>query len=219
MRVLSLFSGGGFHDLGLQWAGMEIVGQVEIKEECQSFLKGNYPKAKRWRDIQTVSIADIRRRCRHIDLITGGFPCQDISVAGKGEGTTGKASGLWREMWRIIRGIRPDWLLIENSPALRVRGADGVLAALAAIGYTSIPLVVGAWAVGASHERNRVLIVAYHNRVFGGVGKDEAGRRLVEAIQEFTKSQGESIPVEYADSPRLAQGGGIEQICKDDHQI
>lgn len=214
MRVLSLFSGGGFHDLGLQWAGMEIVGQIEIKEECQPFLKGNFPKAKRWRDIQTVSVADIRRQCGRIDLITGGFPCQDISTAGKGKGITGEASGLWREMWRIIRGIRPDWLLVENSPALRVRGADGIFSALEAIEYTTVPLVVGAIHAGASHERRRVFVVAYHNRLARRASEDEAGRRLVEAVQELTQPESASISLEHINGPRLAQGGVSSRYAK-----
>lgn len=218
MRVLSLFSGGGFHDLGLEWAGMEIVGQVEIKEECQPFLKANFPKAKRWRDIQAVSVADIRRRCGRIDLITGGFPCTDISTAGKGAGITGEASGLWREMWRIIRGIRPDWLLIENSPALRVRGADGIFSALEAIGYTNEPLVVGTVHAGGTHERRRLFDVAYHNRLVEGAGEAETRHRLVEAIQELTQPQSESISVEHSNITGLAQGGGIQPICIEDLQ-
>lgn len=161
MRVLSLFSGIGAHDLGLQWAGMDIVGQVEIDEYCQTVLKKNFPKAKRWTDIHSVTANDIRRSCRHISLITGGFPCQDISTAGKGKGIVeGERSGLWREMWRLIRDLRPDWLLLENVPALRTRGSDRVLTSLESLGYTCWPLVVGAWSVKAPHQRNRLLIIA-----------------------------------------------------------
>jgi hypothetical protein len=131
MRVLSLFSGIGAHDLGLEWAGFEIVGQVEIDEFCQKILKKHFPKAKRWTDICAVTANDIRRRCGRIDLITGGFPCQDISTAGKQKGLVeGERSGLWREMWRLIRDLRPDWLLLENVPALRTKGGDNILAAL-----------------------------------------------------------------------------------------
>lgn len=131
LRVVSLFSGIGAHDLGLEWAGMQIVGQVEIDDYCTKILEKHWPNVKRWRDITTVSANDIRRL--KPDLITGGFPCQDVSTAGKQKGIVeGERSGLWREMWRIIRDVRPDWLLIENVPALRVKGADSVLGALEA---------------------------------------------------------------------------------------
>lgn len=164
MRVLSLFSGIGGIDLGLEWAGMQVTGQIEIDEYCQTILEKNFPKAKRWRDITSVTAHDIRRHCGAVELICGGFPCQDISVAGKGRGASeGEKSGLWREMWRIIGVLRPAWLLIENVPALRLRGADSVLSALEAIGYTCWPVVVGAWAVGAPHKRDRVWIVAHAN--------------------------------------------------------
>lgn len=140
------------------------MGQVEIDDYCQKILEKHFPKAKRWRDICTVSANDIRRRCGAIDLICGGFPCQDISSAGKGKGANeGERSGLWREMWRLIKDLRPDWVLLENVPALRTRGADSVLSAMEAIGYTCWALVVGAWAVGAPHKRDRVFIVAYRN--------------------------------------------------------
>jgi len=164
MRVLSLFSGIGGIDLGLERTGMKIVGQVENDEFCTKVLSKHWPKVPKWQDIHNVTANDIRRRIKQIDLICGGFPCQDISVAGKGAGIVeGERSGLWREMWRIIRDLRPDWLLIENVPALRTRGADGVLAALEALGYTSWPCVVGAWAVGAPHKRDRIWIVSHSN--------------------------------------------------------
>ena len=137
------------------------MGQIEIDEYCQEILKKHWKKVPRWSDITRVTVADIRRRCGRIDLITGGFPCQDISTAGKGAGITeGQRSSLWWEMWRLIRELRPDWLLLENVPALRTNGADSVLSSLEAIGYTCWPLVVGAWHAGAAHKRNRVWIIA-----------------------------------------------------------
>lgn len=179
MRVLSLFSGIGAHDLGLEWAGMTIVGQVENDEYCTKILEKHWPKVNRWRDIRTVPAKYFRRL--KPDLITGGFPCQDISVAGKQAGIVeGEKSSLWREMWRIIRAVRPDWVLVENVPALRTNGADGVLAALEAIGYACWPLVVGAEHLGAPHKRHRVLIVAVHLRVRerGSFGQDRWWLRI-----------------------------------------
>lgn len=186
MRVLSLFSGIGAHDLGLEWAGFEIVGQVEIDEFCQKILKKHFPKAKRWTDICAVTANDIRRRCGRIDLITGGFPCQDISTAGKQKGLVeGERSGLWREMWRLIRDLRPDWLLLENVPALRTKGGDNILAALEGLGYSCWPLVVGAVHAGAPHERRRVWIVAYASRNLRRASRDGLRKAFDGASEEL----------------------------------
>lgn len=194
MRVLSLFSGIGAHDLGLEWAGFEIVGQVEIDEFCQKILKKHFPKAKRWTDICAVTANDIRRRCGRIDLITGGFPCQDISTAGKQKGLVeGERSGLWREMWRLIRDLRPDWLLLENVPSLRTKGSDNIIAALEGLGYTCWPLVVGAVHAGAPHERRRVWIVAYASRNLWRTSRDglrEAFNRAGEELGDTNSEHG-----------------------------
>ena len=164
MRVISLFTGIGAHDLGLRWAGMEIVGQVEIDGYCLDKLETNFPGVKRWGDITTVT-ANYLRRLKP-DLITGGFPCQDISTVGRQRGIVdGERSGLWREMWRIVRDVRPDWVLIENVPALRTKGADSVCSAMEAIGYTCRAHVVHAFDAGLDHSRPRVWIVAYSDRI------------------------------------------------------
>lgn len=159
MRVLSLFSGIGGFDLGLEWAGMTIVGQVEIDDYCNKILEYHWPNVPRWRDIRTTNINDIRERCGAIDLVCGGFPCQDISLAGTGLGLKGARSSLWWEMRRIISDLRPTWVLIENVPALRNRGGDDVLAALEQDSYSCWPCVVGGWTVGAEHRRNRAWII------------------------------------------------------------
>ena len=90
MRVLSLFSGGGLGDYGLTLAGMEIVGQVEIDEYCQKILSLRWPEVPKWRDIRDVKGSEVIERCGAIDLISGGFPCQDISAAGRGGGITNR---------------------------------------------------------------------------------------------------------------------------------
>jgi site-specific DNA-cytosine methylase len=166
MRFLSVFSGIGLHDYGLQQAGIEIAGQCEIDDFCDAVLEKHWPGLPRWRDIRDVTAESIRERCGRIDGITGGFPCQDLSVAGKGKGIGTEAeptqkSGLWWELYRIVREVRPTWLLLENVPALRTRGADTVLAGLEQEGYTVRPTVVGAWAAGAPHRRDRVWIVGH----------------------------------------------------------
>lgn len=155
MRYLSLFTGIGGMDLGLDRAGMTCIGQVEIDPYCRAVLAKHWPDVKRMEDVRDVTAESFERP----DLICGGFPCQDISVAGKGAGLTGARSGLWYEMLRVIRAFRPRWVLAENVPALRTRGADAVLDDLERAGYTCWPLVVGAEHVGAPHRRRWVFIV------------------------------------------------------------
>ena len=164
MRVLSLFSGIGGLELGLEWAGMETAGQCEFDRYCRNALEKHWPTVPRWIDIRSLTGEWVRNNCGNIDLICGGFPCQDISVAGKGAGITGARSGLWQEMRRVIGEVRPRWVLAENVPALRTRGADEVLGQLEELGYSCWPCVVGAVDVGAYHRRKRVWIVAYSHQ-------------------------------------------------------
>ena len=157
-RHLSLFSGGGIGDYAAEQAGFETVAVCECEPDCLYALRRLYPNAKVFEDVKSVgSVSNLGR----IDLISGGFPCQDISAAGKGAGLAGARSGLWFEMLRVIREIRPTWVLAENVPALRTRGADRVISDLEEAGYTVWPSVVGAWAAGAPHKRDRVWIVAH----------------------------------------------------------
>lgn len=165
MRVLSLFSGIGALDYGLQNAGFEIVGQCEIEEFPRRVLQKHWPNVPKFKDVQDVTAELVSERCGRIDLIAGGFPCQDISVAGHGQGISGARSGLYWQIHRLANEIQPAWLLLENVPALRTRGADEVLLSLAQIGYVAWPFVVGAWAIGAPHKRQRVWIVAYRDEI------------------------------------------------------
>jgi len=113
-----------------------------------------------------------------VDLVAGGFPCQDVSAAGRGVGIErGHRSGLWREFARIVRELRPSWVLVENVPALRRRGADIVLGDLEAAGYSTWPLVVGARHVAAPHRRDRVWIVGRLADASRDVLREQSGRR------------------------------------------
>lgn len=125
----SLFSGIGGFELGAEWAGIPTLWNCEIEDYQREVLKKNFPNVKQYRDITKTS------GLGHVDIISGGFPCQDISVAGKGEGITGKRSGLWTEMHRVIREVRPAYVIIENSPALLYRGFERVLCDLSESGY------------------------------------------------------------------------------------
>jgi DNA (cytosine-5)-methyltransferase 1 len=168
MTYLSLFSGIGGKDLGLDQAGMCCVGQVEIDEFCNLVLEKHWPSVPRWRDINGFTKREFEylwtlrgKKAPTPDLICGGFPCQDISLAGKGAGITGTKSGLWKQMFRVIQSFRPRWLLVENVAALKSRGADTVLSDLDSLAYQTWPIVVGAYAVGLPQERQRAWLVAY----------------------------------------------------------
>ena len=169
----SLFAGIGGFDLGLERAGMVCKWQVEIDDYAARVLEKHWPTVRRWNDVRTFPPEGVW----NVDVICGGFPCQDISVAGKGAGLAGARSGLWYEFARIIRTIRPRWVVIENVPALTARGLGTVLGDLAEIGFDAEWHCVSASAVGAPHRRDRVWIVAY------AVSERDALRRDREAVQ------------------------------------
>ena len=158
MRTLSLFSGVGGLDLGLERAGFQVVALCEQDAFCQAVLAERFPGVPVFTDVREVGTPTCPLP-HGIECIAGGFPCQDISAAGRGDGITGERSGLWFEMLRIIGTVRPRWVVAENVPTLRTRGADTVLGGLEAEGYTARPLVVGANHTGAPHRRQRVFIV------------------------------------------------------------
>lgn len=157
MRFGSLFAGIGGLDLGLERAGMNCVWQVEIDDYCQRVLKKHWPDVPRWDDVCTFPPPG-DWSC---DLICGGFPCQDISDAGKRAGIDGERSGLWREFARIIRVVRPRFVLVENVAALLRRGMGRVLGDLSACGYDAEWDVFAASDFGAPHIRERVFLLAY----------------------------------------------------------
>jgi len=165
MRVLDLFSGIGGFALGLEACGMETVAFCEADGYARRVLRKHWPEAWLYDDVRTLTAKRLKADgITGIDLVCGGFPCQDISAIGKGEGIDGAKSGLWSEYARIIREVRPRWVVAENSPCLRSRGSDRVLGDLEALGYSARPLVVGAIHAGADHRRQRVWIVANADR-------------------------------------------------------
>lgn len=158
LTVGSLFSGIGGIDLGLERAGMKVLWQVEIDPWCRAVLARQWPEVERFEDVRSVGAGNLSR----VDLIAGGFPCQDISQAGKGAGIKeGTRSGLWFEFARIIRELRPQYVLVENVPLLRKRGLGIVLSDLAACGYDAEWDGLPAAAVGAPHRRDRLWLVAH----------------------------------------------------------
>lgn len=163
MRVLDLFSGIGGFSLGLERAGMKTVAFCEIEPFCRRVLAKHWPEVPCYDDVRTLSAARLRDNGIAVDVICGGFPCQDISIAGKGAGLAGERSGLWREYNRLIGEIRPRYVIMENVAALLHRGLGDVLGDLAALGYDAEWHCIPACAVGAPHIRDRVWILAYPN--------------------------------------------------------
>jgi DNA (cytosine-5)-methyltransferase 1 len=157
----SLFSGIGGLERGLEMAGLgPVVWQVEQSEFCRRVLARHWPRVTRYSDVRTVGAHNLAP----VDLICGGFPCQDISSAGKGAGLAGERSGLWREYARILEERRPRWAVVENVASGARRWVDAVVSELAQLGYETLPLPVSAQDVGAPHRRQRIFLVAYAER-------------------------------------------------------
>jgi DNA (cytosine-5)-methyltransferase 1 len=170
LRVLDLFSGIGGFSLGLErTGGFETAAFCEIEPHPRGVLAKRWPKVPCYDDVRTLSAARLRADgITGIDCITGGFPCQDLSVAGKGEGLAGSRSGLWSEIARLVGELRPSFVIVENvanllaGPSTRPGGWFGrVLGDLAECGYDAEWRNIPAWLVGRPHERERVWIVAY----------------------------------------------------------
>jgi len=162
MRELALFAGAGGGILGGRLLGWRTVCAVEAAAYPRRVLlarqrDGILDPFPIWDDVRTFDGHPWRG---HVDVISGGFPCQDISQAGKGAGITGKKSGLWSEMARIIGEVRPSAVFVENSPFLVRRGLNVVLGDLASMGYDAGWCVLGARHVGAPHKRDRLWLMA-----------------------------------------------------------
>ena len=162
MNYLSLFSGIGGFDLGFDGAGMNCIGQCERDEHAQNVLRHHWPNVKRSDDVKAInrSTFDIRP-----DLICGGFPCQDLSVAGKRAGLAGGRSGLWFEYHRIISEIKPKWVVVENVPGLlsSQQGRDFavLIRGLDELGYMGLWKTFDSQYFGVAQRRRRVFIIGY----------------------------------------------------------
>lgn len=155
----SLFAGIGGFDLGFERAGMVCKWQVEIDDYANRVLAKHWPDVHRERDIRECGVHNLER----VDVICGGFPCQDISYAGRGAGLEGERSGLFFEAVRVVRELRPRIVVLENVAALLTRGLDRVLGTLAEIGYDAEWHCIPAAAVGAPHIRDRVFVLGFAN--------------------------------------------------------
>jgi len=165
LRTLHLFAGAGGGILGDLLLGHKPVCAVEIEEYPRKVLlqrqrDGVLPRFPIWDDVCTFDGKPWRGK---VDVVAGGFPCQDISAAGKGKGIEGERSGLWVEMARAIREVRPRYAFVENSPLLVGRGLAVVLGDFAEMGFSATYGIIGAHHAGAPHKRDRIWIL----------GKDE----------------------------------------------
>jgi DNA (cytosine-5)-methyltransferase 1 len=183
MNELALFAGAGGGILGGHLLGWRTVCAVEWEPYPASVLcarqnDGLLPPFPVWDDVQTFDGKPWRGI---VDVVSGGFPCQDISAAGKGAGIDGERSGMWREMARIIHEVRPQYVFVENSPMLTSRGLGRVLGDLASMGFDAKWGVLGAADVGAPHQRDRIWIignVANPTQLLGNGGNNNTGKLM-----------------------------------------
>lgn len=184
LRCGSLFSGAGLCDLGLHWAGFKHQWFCEVDAHCRAVLARHWANVPCYGDITTLD----GRALPPVDLLCGGFPCQDVSSGGKREGIKeGTRSGLWFEYRRIIDEMRPRWIIIENVRGLLSCGIEIVLHDLAANGYDAEWEVLPAAALGAPHHRERVFIVAYPHgqRADRGAGIFDPLQGMLAKHQQF----------------------------------
>lgn len=206
MRVLDLFSGIGGFSLGLELAGMQTVAFCEHDPFCQAVLRKHWPTVPIHDDVRTLSAKNI---AGPVDVVCGGFPCQEVSHAGTRTGLAGKRSGLWSEFRRLIEEISPRFAIIENVSALRSRGLGTVLREIAALGYDAEWHCITASAVGAPHKRERIWIIAYPK---GGALEKLPVVSSESISREFGGMRGSDKPFSYwADnkSPMAGMGNGV----------
>lgn len=193
MKILDLFSGIGGFSKGFEKAGFETAAFCEIDPFCQKVLNQHWPSVPIFSDI--VGLTGRQLEGLDIDIITGGFPCQDLSTAGRQKGINGGTkSGLWWEMWRLINEIRPKFAIMENVPNL-LSGGGGAwfgefLGSLAEIGYDAQWSCISAAAVGKTHLRKRVWIIAYPNSLMRQFFKNGVFSKSV--FENYHKKQGKS---------------------------
>lgn len=163
LRFISLFAGIGGFDLGFERAGMECVAQVEWDKQAQAVLSSHFPEVARFEDIRDVGQCNLP----NTDVLCGGFPCQDVSLAGERSGLQGNRSTLWTEFYRLIRDLKPRWVVVENVVGL-LSSDDGrffgtILRDLSTSGFDAEWEVLPAAVFGAPQRRERVFIVAYRS--------------------------------------------------------
>lgn len=204
MKVLDLFSGIGGFSLGLERAGMETVAFCEIDTHARKVLEKHWPDVPIYNDVKAIKPSKWFWLPGDIDVVCGGFPCQDISVAGQKKGIKdGTRSGLWKEFARVIKEVKPRYALIENVANLRNLGLNQVIKDLWQIGYACEWHIISARSVGACHLRERVWVIAYPNNIGCSIKK-----QFRESIQEAFSRSGEQAS---NDELTNSNGKGLER--------
>ena len=206
MTHLSLFSGIGGLDIAAEMAGFETVGQCEAADYPTKILEQHWPEVPRWRDIRALTKGGFYERTglQTVDLISGGFPCQPFSTAGKRLGRSDPRY-LWPEMFRVITEFTPRWIVAENVPGiLRIAAAD-VIADLESAGYHAVVFVYEAAAVGAPHRRSRVAFVANRAAALGDAKHDGS---LAAAVARSADPAGDHN-TQGADASRESAGANL----------
>jgi DNA (cytosine-5)-methyltransferase 1 len=213
LNVLDLFSGIGGFSLGLErTGGFKTVAFCEIEPFPRAVLAKHWPEVPCYDDVRTLTAERLAADGIPVDVICGGFPCQDISIAGRGAGLEGARSGLWFDMLRLIDQTSPRWVIAENVSALRSRGLDDVLRGLAEIGYDAEWHCIPAGAIGAAHQRDRVWIVAHPQ----GGRRGEHGHECGQACHPQTGQPADSRAV-LADAERCGhEGRGSDSDVRED---
>ena len=227
---LSLFSGIGGLDLAAEWAGIETVGQCEWAEYPTKVLEKHWPDVPRWKDIRTLTGESFYERTgkRTVDIISGGFPCQPFSVAGKQRGKEDDRY-LWPEMVRVIKELRPTWVVGENVAGIVRMALPDILSELETCGYRTRTFLIPACAIGARHRRYRVAIVGYSEynglssaAVTGGTQKTGRGQQEgKKKAGEFTgaSKSGNGQDVANSHTERELQSPGSEQDIRNGASI
>lgn len=195
----SLFSGIGGFELGLERAipGLETIWQVEQEKFCKKVLNKHWPNAEIFDDVKTVG----KHNLKPVDIICGGFPCQDISTAGKQGGIYAEKSGLWWEFHRIISELQPRIAVMENVPNLLTLGLPEVLGSLSKIGYNAEWCIVSASQFGAPHLRRRIFIIAYSSSKQSRSKKSISAGGISSNVQDTGKAPYGSTYWEKAQAP------------------
>lgn len=200
MNVGSLFSGVGGIEFGFERAGFKTVWLIEYEPYAAAVLKKQFPEATIYGDITQIDFNSVQP----IDVLTGGFPCQDISNAGKRAGITGSRSSLWKYYAEAIRVLRPKYAVIENVSALTKRGLDVVLSDLASLGYDAEWHCLSASSVGAPHRRDRIFVIAYPS----------CGGHHREQRKESIGKERRVDELAYPDSARLQDAWAEQQTAR-----
>lgn len=206
MRALSLFTGYGGIDLALSEYVAEVISYVEIEEYAQKIIAYRMADGTLKRAPILADVKNVEGKIGDCDIIYGGFPCQDISIAGNGKGLEGERSGLFYEIVRLTKEIRPSFVFLENVPAIRTRGLEQVIKEFAKMGYDCRWTMLSAESVGANHKRERWFLLAYSNSSELRDTKSKRASRL------------SSQPRDNGSKESLADSNGLRKSSKQENR-